>query len=650
MPSRTGLCSTLISLWLRLTNLAILSLLFAEAVVLAQGKAQGWSYFLPLPEVGFEAVVRLIAAALAGILLGTACTILVAPFLAFFPSSREQFVSWITRMAAVLLAFLVFRFALGILITSVHALAIHGDRFKAVLFGAYYLAFATVLLIPRARTKVVANLDGFASEKMSRRAAVATVVGTAALVTTEYVLSQKISKLKAPARVRKRSASNLLLITFDALSAEDVSVYGYRLATTPNIDAFAQKATVFTNFYSGSTFTSPCIATMLTGLFPSETRIYQMEGRIRGPNTLPHVMGDAGFSTGAFLSNSNAYYLAQSLENAYDLLPEPVYQEGALRYLWEATTPLHQDTRIGNRLDEYIDLMKAWNSVARNPESLYVRYRAASSFDHARQMLDKLPEGFFLWVHVMTPHSPYLPDPSDQGRFLTAEQLRNFDPEGPAHWRPHYEPDQQNQVEGRRLLYDEFILTADRAFGTFMADLEEAGKLRNTTVILSADHGESFEGGVYQHQSPYLTRPVIHIPLIIRTLSQQNGGTVSVSADQTSLAPTILELAGQPIPKWMRGPSLVSWLNRDGQGNGEGLAFSQYLERNSAFKPIHQGSVGVIDGEYQYVVYLGTQKGALRPLNQAQIWNLDCSAEHPERAKALRTAIDSRFPDVVQAT
>ena len=55
-----------------------------------------------------------------------------------------------------------------------------------------------------------------------------------------------------------------------------MSLYGYKLSTTPNIDAFAHKATVFTNFYSRSTFTTPCIATMITGLFPSETPIYQI--------------------------------------------------------------------------------------------------------------------------------------------------------------------------------------------------------------------------------------------------------------------------------------------------------------------------------------------------------------------------------------
>jgi hypothetical protein len=92
----------------------------------------------------------------------------------------------------------------------------------------------------------------------------------------------------------------------------------------------------------------------------------------------------------------------------------------------------------------------------------------------------------------------------------------------------------------------------------------------------------------------------------------------------------------------------VPWLNPDGQGEGEGLAFTQYFERNSVFKPLHHGSLGVIDGQYQYVYYLDTQKGELRPLNEAQVWNLDRSSENPARAVALRSALHTRFPDLVQ--
>jgi hypothetical protein len=54
----------------------------------------------------------------------------------------------------------------------------------------------------------------------------------------------------------------------------------------------------------------------------------------------------------------------------------------------------------------------------------------------------------------------------------------------------------------------------------------------------------------------------------------------------------------------------------------------------------------VIDGRYQYVLDLATQKGIFRPLNEAQTRDVDRSAENPARASALRAAIYARFPDL----
>src|SRR5262249_55092678 len=130
-------------------------------------------------------------------------------------------------------------------------------------------------------------------------------------------------------------------------------------------------------------------------------------------------------------------------------------------------------------------------------------------------------------------------------------------------WVPHYDSDEQTKVDRRRLLYDEFVLTADRAFGSFLEKLRNSGRLDNTAVILSADHGESFEGGVFRHETEYLTRPTVHVPLIISLPGQTQGRSVTTVADQTTLAPTILELAGQKKPSWMRGQSLVPWLNTE---------------------------------------------------------------------------------------
>jgi arylsulfatase A-like enzyme len=654
MSRNSDFRSIVTSLWFRLTTLGIVALVFAEVLVLAPGKAQGWSFYLTLWEVFFEVVVRVIFAALAGLALGTVCTATVAPFLWHFSSSRDRIAEWTTKVAVVLVVFLDSRLALITMIKWSYQAHSHPGIYDTALWAAFYLAFAVALCVPHARREVVTSLDGLLTEKMTRRAAIATVAGTAALVATEFVLAKASPLARAPL-ASQRPKSNILLITFDALSAEDMSLYGYKLPTSPNIDAFARQGTIFTNFYSASTFTTPCVATMLTGKYPSDHKVYQLEGYLRAASSaksLPDSMRAAGYTTGAFFSNPYAYYLGQRLENNFDFLPEPIFQDGGLQHLWNATIPLHQHSGIGSRIDEYVDLIGLWNPLWRLPGNLHERFRAASSFQHAREMLAKLLEGFFLWIHVMTPHGPYLPDSAERGRFLSAGEQQIFEGEGKPNWKPHYPPDQQGQVDHWRLRYDEFILTADRAFGAFMSQAESSGKLQNTTVILSGDHGESFEGGVFQHGSAYLTRPVIHIPLIIRTPGQQNSRTVTFTADQTSLAPTILELAGQPRPDWMRGHSLARWLNRNDQNEGEGMAFCQYLEKNSVFKPLRHGTVGVIDGksQYQFVLDIDTQKGSLRPLNQAQIWNLDHSAENPALAEQLRAAILARFPELVQKT
>ncbi len=648
MSRESGFRSTLVSLWFRLITLGIVGLVFYEALVLASGKARGWTFYLTTSEVVFEVAVRLVFAALAGMLLGTLCAAAVAPFLWYFKTSRERVADWATKGAVFLVVFLDSRFALLILIKSWWSG--HGPRFTTALLTAQFVAFVAALCIPRARREVLTSLDGVLGEKITRRAALATVGGAAALVATEFALGKMAPAAKA-ALVSSRPKSNILLITFDALGAEDMSLYGYRLPTTPNIDAFARKATVFSNFYSASTFTTPCVATMLSGKYPSQNKVYQLQGKLRGKDgdhSVQDVMRSAGFSTGAFYSNPYAYYLAKDHDNGYDFLPEPVFQQGGLQHLWDATRPLHQNSGFGSRIAEYTDLAGIWDSLASLPDNLHERFRAVESFEEARQVLAKMPDGYFLWVHVMTPHGPYIPDAAERGRFLPASVQLITEGPGKPEWKPHYEPDQQHLVDQWRLRYDEFIATADREFGSFMAELENGEKLQDTTVIVSADHGESFEGGVFQHGSPYQTRPMIHIPLVIRTPGQQESRQVAYTADQTALAPTILDLAGQKKPDGMPGESLAAWLKQDGRGEGEGRAFCQYFETNSVFRPLHFGTTGVIDGRYQYVLDVNTQKGRLRPLNEAQSWNLDRSADNPALAEQLRAAIFERFPELTQ--
>ena len=118
MFRKSGFRSTVVSFWFRIITVAIIGVGFAEALQLATGEAQGWTFYLTTPEVVFEVVVRLVFAALVGVALGTACTAILAPFLWYFNSSRDRIAERAISVAVVLVVFLDSRLALRILIKS----------------------------------------------------------------------------------------------------------------------------------------------------------------------------------------------------------------------------------------------------------------------------------------------------------------------------------------------------------------------------------------------------------------------------------------------------------------------------------------------------------------------------------------------------
>ena len=186
----------------------------------------------------------------------------------------------------------------------------------------------------------------------------------------------------------------------------------------------------------------------------------------------------------------------------------------------------------------------------------------------ARALNGPLAAGFFLWIHVLAPHYPYLPA-AHLGSFLPGPAMRTAEQQIAFSRGATYTPDQQETVDKDRLRYDEFVADADSAFGAFISQLEADGKLRDTAVVITADHGESFQGGVFQHETQFQVLPEIHIPLIVRMPGQQRASRVTLAADHTALAPTILEIAGLPRGPWMHGPSLVPWLKPDSQSAPE---------------------------------------------------------------------------------
>src|SRR5512140_1808433 len=107
------------------------------------------------------------------------------------------------------------------------------------------------------------------------------------------------------------SRPNILIFVFDAMSAKNLSLYGYRRKTTPNFERFAQRATVYNQHYAAGNFTTPGTASMLTGLYPWTHRAFNpgaLVARSRVEENLFRALG-TGWYRFAFSQNVWANYL-----------------------------------------------------------------------------------------------------------------------------------------------------------------------------------------------------------------------------------------------------------------------------------------------------------------------------------------------------
>lgn len=583
---------------------------------------------------------------------GTAASFVALPFVFWRPAAAATRVAAVTRIAVMLSLIVCGSAVIGVVLRwgqAVGVLAITNRASIAIwasLSGLLFLGTLGCYFVLRREAWLSEVSHGF-SGRVTRRLLLFAGVGglLSGMSNADTHPRASVTRSNTP----KGRAKNILLVTFDALSAEDVSCLGYRLPTTPNMDTLAQSSYVFSNCYATSTFTTPCSVSMLTGCYPSKTHVYHFGGSLRGiaaERTLPNLLRAGGYVTAASVANPGAHPACLGFGDHFDILPPCPLKDFASR---EAAALFHSAQLAA-------DVARGANLVPYMLEQLSPRlfgqihsvFPPEASFQQAQQILDDLPGPFFLWVHVFAPHFPYLPERPHLHKFLPADVLRThaefadmFDLTGFT-----YSAAKQPAVDQGRLRYDEWLAQADAAFGQFMSNLRTSGRLTDTAVLVCADHGESFQGGFLGHGGAQQLRPIVHIPLLVHLPGQVLKHEIVTAVDQTALAPTILEIAGIERPDWMEGQSLLARGAADGT-LGTGHAFTQFFVPNSSFEPVTRGTVGVIDGRHQFVFDLHNGTGKLFDLAEAHEQKVDLAPAEPALAADLRERIRQRFPQIL---
>src|SRR5712692_10410313 len=300
------------------------------------------------------------------------------------------------------------------------------------------------------------------------------------------------------------SRPNIVLITLDTTRADRMGFLGSKLGLTPNLDALARQAAVFSRAYAQVPLTTPSHATIFTGTYPQFSHVNYMGDPLdKALPYLPDILHKNGYRTAAFVGALvlDPKKLAPGFERGFD-----VYDAGFHR------------RRSGE--DHY-------HSLERRGEEVVKR---------ALAWLSKRPAGpFFLWVHLYDPHDPYSP---------------------PEPYKTRYQAQP----------YDGEIAYADAAVAKLIAGLRTRALFEGALVAVMADHGEAFGEHGENHHGIFLYDETIHVPLLIKLPGLHAARRVEAKVGLVDVAPSILRAAHVPVPAAMQGESLLGSMRSDEKG------------------------------------------------------------------------------------
>jgi arylsulfatase A-like enzyme len=415
---------------------------------------------------------------------------------------------------------------------------------------------------------------------------------------------------------------NVIVLVFDTLSARNLSLYGYHRETSPNIERFAERATVFHNHISGGNFTSPGTATIFTGTYPWTHRAINQSGLILRSH-LPHnIFSEFGdqYNKCVFAQNVWVDYLLNQFEKEIDIHLLPASFSLAGRSLGAIfSNDLNEGTRaldnflfqVGHRPASLIfgPLEKQYilHESAQISDKGYFKglpydegnpkyFRLEDVFNGVDSQLTSLTKPFFSYVHLFAPHEAYRPRAEFENMFRD-------------NWKPVPKPASRFSdghtnaaLLSRRTNYDEYVANVDAEFGRLIDSLTGKGVLENSIVVVTSDHGQLFERGVHGHSTPDLFDPVIHVPLLISTSGQTTRQDVYSPTNHVDLLPTLLHLIGQEIPAWCEGRGLPKL---SGLEDPERAIYSIEAKSNSAFAPLTKVTIAMRRNNHKLIYYTG---------------------------------------------
>lgn len=462
---------------------------------------------------------------------------------------------------------------------------------------------------------------------------------------------------------------NILFLVADEYRHDCLGVAGHPIVKTPNFDRLAGEGIRFTQAYVASPVCSPSRATMFTGRYP---QVHGVRGNgfpfSEGEVVLPRMLRGRGYTTGIV---------------------------GKLHLKVERDWFDFAEISGGGDSSTYMAFLRASGQMLKGsantaavPESLVGKGRTPLTIGTSVLPEDKFPEAWeadraieflraqkgrdkpwFLFVSMIKPHSEFvipkpfdkmyaakdmplpttfrpgsaLPDdfvsgdPADDGKGGRKKQKEDG-PGSPARLFIN-DPEILREVIAH---YYGAVSLVDKHMGRVLAAVNELGMREDTIVIFTADHGNMlgernrmFKGVMYESSA--------RVPLLVRAPGRVPAGRVNDAVlDNATLIPTLLDLAGLPVPVGLQGKSLAPLMR--GQGPAPEAAYS-YL-----------GDKMVRQGDWKLIVPLPRSRNGKPELynvtrdpdEQTNLYGKPATAAAQAKLMALMESWEKQEPPKVQ--
>ncbi len=429
---------------------------------------------------------------------------------------------------------------------------------------------------------------------------------------------------------------NVIIIMTDQQRADLSKREGFPLDTTPFLDELARQGIWFNRAYCTMPACGPSRVSMLTGRYPSATRV-------RTNHNLPDVL---------YTKDLFAVFREQGYQTALIGKNHTYLTAGDVDFWYDANHLSAEDDQTNPDYQAFHEFMRSTHfqaALAATPFPLEVQfpYRIVSKAQEwVKKQRDNAP--FFLWLSFPEPHNPYqVPEPyyslfppETLPPTLTDESAlptKGFKYE----WcRDSFEkafPDFAEHLPRARANYLGLLRLLDDQVKRFVTYLEETGLRENTIILFLSDHGDFVGEYGLMRKGPELPEVLTRIPFSIcgpgiAPQATPHEAHISIA----DMLPTLCDAIGAPLPDGVQGRSF--WPLLTGQpysvtefqsAYAEHGFGGEYYDWNDDLNPADDGRIDSPDdvmwGSYD-CLNSWTQAGQLRMVRKGD-WKLTWDME-----------------------